>query len=351
MTSPESPGGHNSLRVEFGSDRVVVVVSGELDALTAPELASLLAGIADRRRWSVVLDLGACDFIDAAGLRVMADSSERFAALGRTLSLRSPSGVVRRRLALLGPTGSRFTIEPAVALRPVPPSPPFEEADSVDGSLRLVVSLILKALIGADGASLSLRRRDRLTTVAASDETILAMDASQYATGQGPCVEAADRGRRFHTTSLSEESRWPAFTPTARALGINSIMSSPLMVQDRPVGALNIYSRSPNAFTTGDRDLASGFATETSTILAAAARRPPQESRWVWFDDAMRSRHVIALAQGVLMARHGIDETEAYRSLRLHSTGTSQPLRQRAEEIVASARFPRAGPADESTNP
>jgi hypothetical protein len=99
----------------------------------------------------------------------------------------------------------------------------------VDGALRLVVALARAAVGGADGVSVSLRRHGHLTTVAASDRTIEEMDASQYATGQGPCVDASLEGQRFYSEALDVEQRWPSFTPRARALGINAILSSPLL--------------------------------------------------------------------------------------------------------------------------
>ena len=68
---------------------------------------------------------------------------------------------------------------------------------------------------GADGVSVSLLRHGELMTVAASDETIMEMDTEQYATGEGPCVDASLRGRWFHAESLDIETRWPSFTPRA----------------------------------------------------------------------------------------------------------------------------------------
>ena len=115
--------------------------------------------------------------------------------------------------------------------------------------------------------------------------------------------------------------------------GINAIVSSPLVVRDQPVGALNIYSRTADAFTSQDQDLASLFAAEASTVLSGVELSVGSASRSVWFAEALEGRQVIALAQGVLMERDSIDETEAYRALRRFSTQTSRPLRERAEDI------------------
>jgi len=171
------------------------------------------------------------------------------------------------------------------------------------------------------------------------------MDASQYATGEGPCVDASAEGRRFHTASLAAEARWPVFVPTARALGISAILSSPLTGNGKPVGALNIYSRHAGAFGPADQQLAAVFASEASTLLSAAAG-DMDEVVIGRLESALRTRHVIALAQGVLMERHAIDEDSAHRLLRRSSARTRRPVHQGATDIVVSTRPPRhTGPA------
>ncbi|MGH9097674.1 MAG: GAF and ANTAR domain-containing protein, partial [Acidimicrobiales bacterium] len=227
-------------------------------------------------------------------------------------------------------------------LRKVTSIPSNDEV--INGALRLVVTLARATVGGADGVSVSLRRRGHLSTVAASDRTITDMDAGQYATGEGPCVDASVEGRWFHAESLDHEIRWPDFVPKARALGINSILSSPLMAHDVPVGALNIYSRTTAAFGPKDQELASIFATEASTILGDAGLDTTEEELARKLGEVLRTRQVIAQAQGILMERDGIGEHDAYTALRRFSVEHGSPLAQRALDIVQSVRRPPAGP-------
>jgi GAF domain-containing protein len=165
----------------------------------------------------------------------------------------------------------------------------------------------------------------------------LNMDASQYQTGEGPCVDASTQGNWFLAASLEKETRWPAFTPRARALGIEAILSTPLVVQARPVGALNIYSLTPWAFTLQDRELAAAFAGRASSLLSDADVSLTADELSIRFQGALRTRQVIAQAQGVLMEREGISEQDAYVALRRFSLGNGRPLYERAENIVTSA--------------
>jgi anti-anti-sigma factor len=369
--------------MEFFGDEAVVELRGVLDELAVPGLGALLDSLIVGGHEVIVVELADLDYMTEAGAAVLAGANQRVTGLEGRLSIRSPSAAVRRLLGDAGLAGfSRVdlpsTNEPALGPEQVvSPSDraPFTGAagmaggmvhdlhkvtavpsnnDVVDGSLRLVVALAQATVGGADGVSVSLRRHGRLSTVAASDQTISDMDASQYATGEGPCVDASIKGRWFHVDSLDTETRWPAFIPRAKALGINAILSSPLMAADVPVGSINIYSRSVNAFEAGDQRLASVFATEASAILTDAGMDLADEERSARFQDALFTREIIAQAQGVLMERDGLTEDGAYAALRIHSQRTGQPLHRRAQDVTASTRRrasrvagPRAGlPAD-----
>ena len=211
------------------------------------------------------------------------------------------------------------------------------DVDVLDSALELVVDLARYRVNGADGVSISLRRNGTLMTVAATDETIRAMDADQYETGEGPCVDAAEKGHWFHVESLDSETRWPSFTPRARQLGIKAILSSPLKSVDQPVGALNIYSLTAETFEDKDQEVAAAVAAQASMILSAARTGVGDAERALRFQEALRSREAIAIAIGVVMERYGLDEDAAFDALLRLSVRRGEPLRDEAEAMRRSA--------------
>jgi GAF domain-containing protein len=219
--------------------------------------------------------------------------------------------------------------------------------DLVDTALSVVVQLAHATIGGVDGASVSLRRHGQLSTVAASNQTVLDMDADQYETGEGPCVDASRKGIRFHAKELADEARWVAFTPRARQLGINAILSSPLLANGRPVGALNLYSREPAAFTPADEQRAAVFAIEASRILTAGAADVSDEQISSRLGEALRARRTVAQAEGVVMERRGVSEDAAFAELRVHSVETGQPLIEWAEAVVSSTHRGLSEPHDQ----
>lgn len=90
----------SSSRCSISGEDGRVVVTGEIDAHTAPALAAALephlaAGDVD-------LDLRAVDFMDSSGLRVLIDAHQRCVATGSRLVLHEPSRSVRRIIEVSG---------------------------------------------------------------------------------------------------------------------------------------------------------------------------------------------------------------------------------------------------------
>ena len=342
-----------------------------MDRVNASELGAILDAVIERHR-SVVLDLAQLSFINGWGLGVLAAGASRHRRSGGALTIRSPSAMVLRLLDITGvaevvlleiPDPLRRHLEAeqssesAEGMSGLKSSPlvPYlgkitaipADTDVVDSILRLVVALARATVGGADGVSVTLRRHGHLATVAASDQTISDMDVSQYATGEGPCVDVSGQGRWFHAESLDTETRWPAFTPRALALGINAILSSPLLAEDRPVGALNIYSRTSMAFAPKDQELASVFAAEASLVLTSAGVDVTDAQLSARRDEALATRRLIAQAEGVIMEREGVEADGAYSVLCDASRRSNRPFRECAEDVVSSTHRLRIDPEPE----
>ena len=91
-------------------DGLDVVVVGEMDIDTAPELRSrLLAAV--RAHELVILDLGGVTFIDSQGLSVLLRANAEARAAGSVLRLGRASARVRQLLELTSLT-SVFLLEP-----------------------------------------------------------------------------------------------------------------------------------------------------------------------------------------------------------------------------------------------
>ena len=345
------------LTTGFEGRSALLALHGRLENLAALELWAALERVIDLRDLrnlgeAVVLDLSELEFIGAAGLLALAHAERSFAEAGVELSLRTPSRLVHRLLATIGPTevdrldqalasvgdlGAeqvRESNRPAHSsnskpttedLRPVTAIP--AALDVVDGVLRLVAELVRVSVSGADGVTVSLLRHGKLLTVAATDEAFMTMDTDQCATGEGPSVDASLQGTSFQTRSLDTDARWPSFTPRARDLGILAILALPLHAVEEPIGSLTVYARTASILNADARQTAKAFATQASMILRDADVGIANTRLALQFKEVLRCRECVASAKGRVAERERSDEDDVFTDLLRHSIKSGRVTR------------------------
>lgn len=338
MTSPLAPLS-GSVRADPG--RVVLTVVGEIDLSTASQFHALLdeAVSLGTSPTTITVDMAGVSFCDAQMLGVLVDVNRRLEAVGSRLTVRSVPERIYRLFEVTGLIDVLHVEGAAVnaaLLRSLTSVAGLALSREVlDAALKLVVTMAQTIVEGADGVSITLPRHGVLGTVAASNDVVLEMDHDQYDTGEGPCLDAALQGRRFHIPALATEERWPAFVPRARAHGIETILSTPLLAAEQPIGALNIYSRTEGAFAQHEMQWADQFAAEASAVVTSADPGSFPRHLNAQIQQALHSRETIAMAQGVVMHRDGLSATGAYAELREISRQTGRPLREVCDELVS----------------
>jgi anti-sigma B factor antagonist len=84
---------------------VTLALSGELDVITAPDLALQLDELAAEACPRVLLELSGLSFVDSAGVSVLVKARHAAEATGRRLILRNPTEQVHQVFSVLGLAG------------------------------------------------------------------------------------------------------------------------------------------------------------------------------------------------------------------------------------------------------
>lgn len=93
-----------NLSVWHHGDRATILVGGEIDLATGPQLLAVLVELVDRGCYRLIVDLAQVTFLDCAGIRVLVDALRRVQEHGGSLRLVRPTRRVERVLALTGMT-------------------------------------------------------------------------------------------------------------------------------------------------------------------------------------------------------------------------------------------------------
>lgn len=205
-------------------------------------------------------------------------------------------------------------------------------AKDFDESLRLILDTVCHA-VHADrgGVMLLVKRHVELTM--SSDETAGRADALQLELDTGPCLEAIEDDSVFIVRDTQVEERWEPWCRGVADLGIRSVLSIRLATLDGTLGSLNLYSSEVERFGPAQAALGTLLGSHASAALAASKTE-------AGLREAMQGRHIIGLAQGILMERFGLDEEAAFAVLRRYSQDLNLKLRAVAQEFVETRVLP-----------
>ena len=193
--------------------------------------------------------------------------------------------------------------------------------DDVEAALKKITTLAVETIDGCDHAGVPLVQGRRISTPTARDAVPGQVNAVQYETDQGPCLDSIRDRETFKIDDLAKEDRWPKFSRReAEETGIAEMLSFRLFADADTMGALNLYSKQRGAF--GDEALAVGsvFARHAAVALAGAQHDERMQK-------ALQGRDVIGQAKGVLMAQQHVTADEAFDILRRKSQRMNIELR------------------------
>lgn len=179
-------------------------------------------------------------------------------------------------------------------------------------------------------------RMRRPAAAAASGERAKALDELQNRFGDGPCLAALRSQRTLLVQDLERDGRWPEYARAAAASGVRSVLAVPLLLDGQARAVLNLYAGSLGGFSGADVDTVEGFAIIAARslrlALVVAQLRESKED----LTAAMRSRTIIDIAIGAVMAQNRCTKSEAFEILVRASNARNIKLKDIAAAVVDS---------------
>ena len=210
----------------------------------------------------------------------------------------------------------------------------LEAHDDPDLMLTEIVAAAVAMVPGVDEGSISVvTGRRNIGSQAPTGDLPMQVDALQEETQQGPCLDAAYDHLTVRVADMATETRWPDFARRASQAGAASMLSIQLYVEGDNLGALNLYSRTPNAFDDESEQVGLLFASHAA-VAYAGVRKEDQLTK------AVVSRDLIGQAKGILMERYNISGERAFLMLTRISQNTQRKLHDIAAELVRERTVP-----------
>jgi len=118
----------------------------------------------------------------------------------------------------------------------------------------------------------------------------------------------------------------------ARKEGLVSMASIPMMVKDKVIGVLNVYTNRPYEFTKAEVTLLGTIANQA----AMAIEKTELIIKTKIIQEELDTRKKIERAKGILMEESNINESEAFSLIRKSSMDKRISMKEIAEAIILS---------------
>ncbi|MEY9931516.1 hypothetical protein ABH926_006165 [Catenulispora sp. GP43] len=165
------------------------------------------------------------------------------------------------------------------------------------------------------------------------------VDHLQFTLGQGPGTDCAATGLPVLAPDLlAAESRWPAFSPAAGALGVRAVFAFPLSIGAMSVGTMLAHRAVQGPLADGAYTDALSLASAITVVLIErrSVRDGVQDgvvpAGWAAPETYRAQVHQ---ATGMISVQLGVGLAEALVRLRAYSYGQDRPIADVAADVVA----------------
>ncbi len=121
----------------------------------------------------------------------------------------------------------------------------------------------------------------------------------------------------------------------AKKEGLVSMLSVPMVVKDRVIGVINIYTSYPHEFTETEKALLTMVANQAAICIENTELMVQTKV----IQEELETRKLVERAKGILMKQHGLSEDEAFRRIRKASMDSRKTMRQIAEAILLTEKM------------
>jgi len=193
------------------------------------------------------------------------------------------------------------------------------------------------AVLGLAGSWVTMADDGRLHFLTAMNQAAeMERDHDQLHPFPCPCREAYTSGEVVRVRDVRQESaRWPEFSASATRLSLAGVAAIPMRLDGQTIGALNLYSPEPRAWSDEDMAVAGALADVATSYVVNASKLRQQQQLSEQLQGALESRIVIEQAKGITAYKNGVSIDEAYQLIRRHARNNNASLRVVAEAIVA----------------
>lgn len=178
--------------------------------------------------------------------------------------------------------------------------------------------------------------------IAATDGVAATVEALQFSTGEGPCVDASRWRRPVLQPDLDTSSvaRWPGFAAGAVNAGVRTVFAFPLHIGGIHLGVLDLHRNTAGSLTATELAEAVACADAATALLLHLQRRTPEGAALHPALADRLGRIEVHQATGMVMVQARVSLADAMLLLRARAFADDRPIKDLARDVlIRTVRF------------
>jgi len=196
--------------------------------------------------------------------------------------------------------------------------------------LKLIVSVTAQAM-GSKVCSLMLLDEKKKELVIRATQSI--SEAYNKKTplklGEGIAGKVALTKEPIQIYDVTEEKEYK-YKDIARKEGFASLLCVPMIVKNKAIGVINLYTSKPHKFTRTEINTLTAIATQAAMVIENTELIVKTKV----IQEELEVRKLVERAKGILMRESSVSEDEAYRLIQKYSMDSRKSMREIAEAII-----------------
>jgi GAF domain-containing protein len=192
-------------------------------------------------------------------------------------------------------------------------------------------------VLNLTGAGVTLVHDGQQRFVTAAVDAIATLERVQETWQKGPCIDAVASAAPVAVPDIAvgdAKDRWPDYVIAAKTAGIQAVAGIPMLAEEEPIGAVNLYDSRPRTWSAEDLRVAAIFASIATGYLAHASAARQQQRTAEQLQQALNTRLIIEQAKGVLAATRETTVDGAFETLRRYAREHNARIHDVARAVV-----------------
>jgi len=199
----------------------------------------------------------------------------------------------------------------------------------LDDILKLVVTITAEILGSKICSLMLLNEKGELIIKASQSVSDEYLKKPPLMIGEGLAGMVVKESKPMSAYDIAKD-KYYKYKNIAKKEGLASVLCIPLIVKNRVIGAIDIYTSTPHRFTKREEEVLTNVANQSAIVIENTELLVKTKV----IAEELETRKLVERAKGILMNRDNITEQQAYRTIQKQAMDKRKTMKEIAEAIL-----------------